>query len=339
MQTGVLLVNLGTPEAPTVPAVRRYLREFLSDPRVLDMPAPLRWLLLEGVILPFRPGKSAAAYAQIWTAEGSPLQLHTRRLAEKLASHLGDAFRVDYAMRYGKPSIPGRLTALLSRPLRELVVLPLYPQYASASTGSSLEAVMRALATLQNIPALRVAEAFYSHPAFIEAMAKTGAPVLEALKPDHVLFSYHGLPERQIRKSECKPGHCLAPDDACCAAVGPDNAFCYRAQCFATSRLLSARLGLDPRNCTTAFQSRLGRTPWIRPFTDEVLLALAQKGVRRLAVFEPSFVADCLETLEEMGIRGAEAFRAAGGERLELVPAPNSSDAWVRALSEIISAP
>src|SRR5690606_25957683 len=179
--------------------------------------------------------------------------------------------------------------------------------------------------------------AFHDHPAYLDAMAANAAPHLAGFRPDHVLFSYHGLPERQIRKSEGAAGHCLAADDSCCAALGPRNAFCYRAQSFATTRDLVARLELDPARVSTAFQSRLGRTPWIKPYTDEVLTTLAKSGVRRLAVFSPSFVADCLETLEEMSIRGDETFRAAGGEALMLIPALNASDDWVRAAARIIA--
>lgn len=339
MKTGVLLVNLGSPDAPKTPEVRTYLREFLSDPRVIDIPAPLRWLLLNAVILPFRPRKSAEAYSKVWMPEGSPLLVHSRAFAVKLAAHLGDSHRVALAMRYGNPSIPTALDGLLREPLRELVVVPLYPQYASSSTGTAVEAVLRALAPRWNIPAIRTVPAFFNNPEYINAMVENAAPRLAAFQPDHVLFSYHGLPERQIRKSEVVPGHCLSAEDACCAAYGSSNAFCYRAQSFATTRELAARLGLEPGRVSTAFQSRLGRTPWIRPYTDEVLVSLARSGVRRLAVFSPSFVADCLETLEEMSIRGAESFRAAGGAALELIPALNSADIWVRAAATLIRVP
>jgi ferrochelatase len=186
---------------------------------------------------------------------------------------------------------------------------------------------------------LRTVPAFFDHPAYLEAMAENAAPRLAAFRPDHVLFSYHGLPERQIRKSEAVPGHCLTAGDACCATYDSRNAFCYRAQSFATTRRLSGRLGLAPERVSTAFQSRLGRTPWIRPYTDEELVSLARSGVRRLAVFSPSFVADCLETLEEMSIRGAETFRTAGGEALDLIPALNASEAWVRAVAGMIRPP
>jgi ferrochelatase len=336
MKTGVLLINLGSPEAPTAAAVRPYLREFLSDPRVLDIPAPLRWLLLNAVILPTRPAKSAEAYAQVWTPDGSPLLMHSRAFTEKMVREMGDEYVVALGMRYGNPSIPSVLDTLLKEPLKELVVVPLYPQYASSSTGTAIEAVLRELSTRWNIPPVRITPPFFDHPGYLDAMTENAAPRLSAFRPDHVLFSYHGLPERHIRKSEGAQGHCLKSDDSCCATLGANNAFCYRAQSFATTRFLTARLGLEPSRVSTAFQSRLGRTPWIKPYTDEVLVSLAKAGVRRLAVFSPSFVADCLETLEEMSIRGAETFIEAGGEALELIPALNSSDSWVRAAGSLV---
>lgn len=336
MKTGVLLLNVGSPEAPTSAALRTYLRQFLSDPRVLDMPALSRWLLLHGIILRFRPRKSAHAYAQIWTPEGSPLLVHTRAFSAKLAAHSGENYRVEFAMGVGKPSIAEALEVLLREPLREIVVFPLYPQYASATTGSSVEAVLRALSPLTNIPPLRTIGSFFDHPAYLSAMVETSAPLLKTLKPDHVLFSYHGLPEQQIRKSETTPGYCLSAKNSCCADYGVKNAYCYRAQCFATTRLLAEGLGLSPQSFSMSFQSRLGRAAWIGPYTDQTLALLAGRGVRHLAVLTPSFVADCLETLEEIGIRGAQIFRAAGGERLDLIPAPNASDAWVQAAAAIV---
>ena len=336
MQTGVLLINLGSPEAPTAAAVRPYLREFLGDPRVLDIPAPLRWLLLNAVILPTRPAKSAEAYAAVWTEEGSPLLVHSRALAANVADALGPEYRVALGMRYGNPSIASALDELLREPVRELVVVPLYPQYASSSTGTALEVVHRELARRWNVPSVRTVPAFFDHPGYLDAVASEAAPLLRDFAPDHVLFSYHGLPERHIRKSECAPGHCFAANDACCAALDARNAFCYRAQSFATTRSLIARLGLDAARTSTAFQSRLGRTPWIKPYTDEALVSLAQSGVKRLAVFSPSFVADCLETLEEIAIRGDESFREAGGEALVLVPALNAAPSWVDVLTGLV---
>lgn len=336
-KTAVLVVNLGTPEGPTSGQVRTYLREFLSDPRVIDIPALGRWLLLNLFILPFRPKKSAAAYVKIWTAEGSPLLIHTRRFTEKLRAVLPKGFHVEFAMQYGNPSIPEMLAELAKGAPDELVIFPLYPQYASSSTGTTLEKVMGLVGKQWNVPAVCVIGPFYNDAGFLDAVAANGKPLLESLAPDHILFSYHGLPERQIQKSECVEGYCLKADDACCAQMSEKNRFCYRAQCFETTRQLAKRLGLDAAQYTTCFQSRLGRTPWIKPYTDVLIEELGRQGKKKVLVFSPSFVADCLETLEEISIRGQEAFREAGGEQLVLVPSLNSGDAWVGAASRILN--
>jgi len=333
-QTGVLLVNLGTPDAPMAAEVRRYLREFLSDPRVLDISPLGRWLLLNLIILPTRPARSAEAYRKIWGPDGSPLLVHSRALTERVRAALPD-FPVELAMRYGTPSISAGLTALRDRGCDRIVVLPLYPQYAASSTGSTAEAVYRAAGALWNTPYITVVPPFYDHPGFIDAFAAVGAPVLADLQPDHVLYSFHGLPERHMHKSDMSGAHCLRSAD-CCAAIVAANRHCYRAQCHATAHALTQRLGLDPSRTTISFQSRLGRAVWIRPYTDIVLPELAAKGVKRVAVFCPAFVADCLETLEEIGIRAEEDFKKAGGEALRLIPSLNASPAWVAAVVDLI---
>jgi ferrochelatase len=335
LPTGVLLVQLGTPDAPEPGAVRRYLREFLGDPRVLDVPAPARFALLYGAILPRRPRASARAYRAIWTAAGSPLLVHSRAFADALAKELGDGFRVALGMRYGAPSLVAAVESLAAARAARVVVLPLFPQYAASSTGSALERALALLGRRWNVPAVASVPPFFDDPGFVAAAAAVARPALEAARPDHVLFSYHGLPERQVRRSDASGGHCLARAD-CCDAPGAALAFCYRAQCFATSRALVAALGLDPARASTSFQSRLGRTPWIRPYTDEVLPELAARGVRRLAVLCPSFVADCLETLEEIGLRGRAQWRAEGGEELALVPCVNATPAWVSAAAALV---
>lgn len=337
MKTGVLVVNLGTPDAPSPSKVRAYLREFLSDPRVIDINPAGRFLLLNLFILPFRPRKSAEAYEKIWTADGSPLLFHTRAFSERLQAALPEGrFQVEYAMRYGQPSIPSRLDALLSQAVDRLVILPMYPQYASASTGSSLECVFKALAKRWNVPPVTVVAPFFRDSGFLDAFATLGRRNMAAFSPDHVLFSYHGLPERQIKRSESLEGHCLKADDACCAALSFKNQYCYRAQCFETTRQLAARLGLEPGRYSTAFQSRLGRTPWIKPYADLMIQDLAREGRKRLLVLEPSFTADCLETLEEIGLRANASFLAAGGEKLLLVPSLNSEPEWVAAARELV---
>ena len=331
---GVLLINLGTPDAPRAPEVRRYLREFLSDPRVLDIGAVGRWLLLNLVILPFRPARSAAAYRTVWGPGGSPLLHHSQRLTEALRLAMPDV-EIELAMRYGEPSLQRGLDALRARGCDRIVAVPLYPQYASSSTGSTVEALYRAAGEPWNTPFLTIVPPFYDHPAFIDALARVGAPVLEDFRPDHVMFSFHGLPERQVKKSDPSGAHCLARPD-CCDTIGVNNRNCYRAHCVATAGALRDRLGLARDATSIAFQSRLGRTPWIKPFTDVELVELARRGVRRLAVFCRAFVADCLETLEEIGIRAAESFKAAGGEDLRLVPCLNDHPVWVAALATII---
>ena len=330
---GALLINLGTPDAPRSPEVRTYLREFLSDPRVIDINPVGRKLLLEAVILPFRPAKSAAAYRQIWTAQGSPLLVESQALASRVRETLG--IPVELGMRYGNPSIASALSRLVAARVDSIVVAPLYPQYSSAATGSSLEEVFRAAGKLDVVPALSVVPPFFANPAFIESFARQGEPVLAREKPDHVLFSFHGLPERHVKRTDPTGLHCLQ-SAGCCDKLVDANRDCYRAQCFATARSLAARLALPDNGHTVCFQSRLGRTPWIKPYTDLVLPELAAKGLKRLAVFCPAFVADCLETLEEIGIRAQEQWRSLGGESLALVPSLNATAPWVDALAAMV---
>jgi len=334
--TGVLLTNLGTPGAPTTRAVRRYLREFLGDPRVIDLPAPLRWTLVNGIIAPFRASRSAALYRKIWTREGSPLLVHGLALRDAVQKRLGPSYCVALGMRYGVPSIPAALESLEAQGCTEIAVLPLYPQHASSTVGSTLEQVFRCAGARWNVPSIRAVAPFYDDPGFVAALAGSVRPVIERFQPDHVLLSYHGLPERHIRRGDPEGRHCLETD-ACCHEIGRNNLQCYRAQCFATSRALAGALGLEPSRCSTSFQSRLGRTPWIRPYTDEVVQELARRGVRRLAVACPSFVADCLETLEEIGMRLREQWQALGGEAFERVPCLNADPAWVDVVAQLVT--
>jgi ferrochelatase len=333
---GVLLINVGTPDAPTPGPVRRYLREFLSDPRIIDINPIGRWLLLNLIVLPFRPQKSAAAYAKIWTDAGSPLRIHGEALAAGLSARLPQA-EVVLGMRYGSPSIADGLEALRQRGVDRIVVFPLFPQYASASTGSALECVYGEVARRWNTPSISVVPPFYDDPAFIEPFLESGRAALAEFDADHTLFSFHGLPQRHMRKSDETGAHCLAVDD-CCAALCEANRNCYSAQCYATARALAGGLGLADGAYTVTFQSRLGRTPWLRPYTDIVLPELAAAGKKRLAVFCPAFVADCLETLEEIGMRADADYRAAGGEALCLVPCPNAAQAWIEGAARLVRA-
>lgn len=331
-RVGLLLVNLGTPDAPRPREVRRYLREFLSDPRVMDVPALTRFLVLELLILPRRPRASAAAYQKIWGPEGSPLLVHGKALAAKVQARLREAVQVELAMRYGNPSIARALDRFEERGVSRLIVFPLYPQYSSAATGSTIEEVQRLAGSRWNTPYLHIVPPFYDHPAYLEARAEVARPFLEPM-PERVFMSFHGLPERQIKKSDRSGSHCLARPD-CCAEIAMVNRYCYRAQCHAAARLLAERLGVPEERVVVCFQSRLGRSPWLRPATDEVLAAEARRGVRH-AVIVPAFVADCLETLEELGIRGIEIWRANGGEMLTVVPAVNAGDRFAEAVIEI----
>jgi ferrochelatase len=330
--TGLLLINLGSPQAPTTGAVRRYLREFLSDPRVIDINAVGRQLLLNAVILPFRPRKSAAAYRKVWLDEGSPLIVHSQALTREVRAALGAGWQVELAMRYGEPAIAPALDRLRAAGVDEIVVLPLYPQYAASSTGSSLEEVFRRAGARWVVPNLTVVPPFYDDAGYLDAFAAVGKEAVAG--KDHVLFSFHGLPERQVTKTDASGAHCLA-SASCCDAIAPVNRHCYRAQCFATARGIAARLGLAAEAWSTSFQSRLGRTPWIKPYTDLVLPELAGRGVRTLAVYCPAFVADCLETLEEIGIRAREQWLGLGGTELVLVPSLNASPRWVDAVAAL----
>lgn len=334
-KTGVLLVNLGTPKSPEPSDVRKYLREFLSDPRVLDINPIGRFALLEFAILPFRPKQSGEAYEKVWGERGSPLLYHSEDLRDGVAASLGDDYEVVLAMRYGEPSIPAGIAALEAQNLERIVVVPLFPQYSSAATGSALDRIFEIVGKRWNVPFVATVPPFYGHPSFIEAFAQVGRPVLDDFAPDHVLFSYHGLPERHMIKSDPTGSHCLK-SAGCCDRIVTANRFCYRAQCYETTRLLAAALGIEDDRHGVSFQSRLGRTPWIKPYTDVVLDELAAGGTKRLAVFSPAFVADCLETLEEIEIRAKEQFVAAGGEDLRLIPSLNAHPRWVDAVCEMV---
>jgi ferrochelatase len=333
MPHGLLLINLGTPDEPTTPAVRRYLREFLSDPRVIDINPVGRALLLNLIILPTRPAKSAEAYRSIWDPErGSPLLYHSQDLEKGVREKLGAGWVVELAMRYGKPTIASALEKLAAAKVDRIVVLPLFPQYATSSTGTAIARVMELATETWTVPALDFVPAFYDDAGFLAAFEAVAKPALDAAKPDHVLFSFHGLPVRQITKTDMTGKHCFATDDCCETLANPN---CYRAQSFFTARTLASRLGIAKADYTICFQSRLGRTPWIQPYTDVEIDRLAKAGKKRLAVLCPAFVADCLETVEEIGMRAKEQFKAAGGEELVLVPSLNATPAWVAAVSAI----
>jgi ferrochelatase len=333
--TGVLLINLGTPDNPSVGAVRRYLREFLNDPMVIDISPVARWMLLNLVVLPRRPKQSAAAYQKVWLKEGSPLLVYSEALKHSLQSTLGQEYTVELGMRYGNPSIASAVTRLDEASVDRIVVVPLYPQYAMSSTGTALAALYEDAASRSIVPPLQVIPDFYEHPGYLDAAAAMIEDERADFSPDHIFFSYHGLPERHVKKSDRSGQHCLAAPD-CCDQIVPANRSCYRAQCMATTRGLVQRLNLKQGDYTVGFQSRLGRTPWIKPYTDELLPALVADGKRRILVSCPSFVSDCLETLEEIGLRAREDFIEAGGEDLRLVPCLNDDQAWTDTVANMV---
>lgn len=324
--TGLLLINLGTPDSPSEGDVRRYLKEFLSDPRVLDGPAWRRKLILNLFILPSRPKESAKAYRSIWTEDGSPILVHSRSLLDKVRNRLPAGTPVELGMRYGNPSIREGIEKLTAAGARRLILFPMYPQYSEATTGSCLTEAHRVLGSMSRSLPLAEVPPFYDHPAWLMPLASRARPLLDGAPSGKVFLSFHGLPERQVRAADPGGATCLATED-CCDSIRPENARCYRAQCFATARELTRILDLPRDRVVTCFQSRLGRVPWIRPYTDE-MLALHARGGGDAVVLSPSFVADCLETLEELGIRGAETWSDAGGNRLTLAPCVNDDDLW-----------
>ncbi len=337
-QRGVFLINLGTPDAPEEAEVRRYLDEFLSDPRVIDKPSSTfgRWLLLNLFILPKRPKESAEAYRQIWEEKGSPLLTLSQDLVEKVQQRLGPDVPVKLGMRYQNPSIENVLKEFEEEGVDELVIFPLYPQYASASTGSTLQMVYELTAKQWNVPSIQVIPPFYDHPSFLDAFGEVAQPVIDDLKPDKVVMSFHGLPERHMTKSDASGGnHCLQSDN-CCDRIVKANRNCYRAQCFATARGIAERLKLTPDDYIITFQSRLGKDPWVKPYTDEVIVELAKAGIEKIAILSPAFVADCLETLEELAMRAKEDFIEHGGKDLRLVPSLNATDRWADAVVDLI---
>lgn len=332
-KTGVILLNLGTPRSPQPADVGAYLREFLMDPYVIDIPAPLRWFLVNVLIVPRRKHASGALYRKIWNEKGSPLLYHHLELAVKVQQRLGKSYLVAPAMRYVEPSVEEAVGMLKEAGVDRLICCPLYPQYSLAATESSVVHVEKlAKKVLPGVP-LTFLPPFYAEPAYLDAVASVSAPYLQ--KPfDKVLFSFHGLPERQVKKTDPSGQHCLV-SATCCDSIGVNNAMCYRAQSFVTAREVAKRLGLQQAQWDVGFQSRLGRTPWIRPYSDAFYRELPSQGVKHLTVLCPSFVADCLETLEEVQLRGLEEFRQHGGESLTLVPSLNSEDVWAEAVASL----
>lgn len=332
-QTGVLLVNLGTPNSPKPKDVYRYLIEFLTDSRVIDMPWFQRQLLVRGLIVPTRYKQSAKAYANIWTKEGSPLMVYGNQVKEALQDSLGDSYKVELAMRYQEPSIKKTLDGLLKQQIQYLIVVPLFPQYASATTGSVLQCVQENLSQYQVIPKVTLIDQFFDHPKMIAAFCEM-AKNHDIGSYDHVLFSFHGLPERHLKKAD-RNDYCRY-NKSCCNEPCSKNISCYAAQCYGTANAIAKKLNLPQDHYGVSFQSRLGKDPWLKPYTSEVIANLAKCGKKRVLVFCPSFVCDCLETIYEIGVEYSEEFKHAGGEQLDLVPGLNAHPQWIDALKHIV---
>jgi ferrochelatase len=332
----VLLINLGSPDSTSVSDVRKYLREFLMDGRVLDTPWLIRWCVVNLAILPTRPAQSAEAYEKVWTAEGSPLVVSSLRIQEELQRRLGEKTVVELAMRYQSPSIESAVTRLKDQGVTELFVFPLFPHYAMSSFETAVVRVQELAARIAPAMKLKIAAPYYNDPDYIDALAASAKPYLEA-PYDHLMFSFHGLPERHLRKSDPTGVHCLKTQD-CCDIPCVAHETCYRAQCYATVRAFVEVLGIPAGNYSVAFQSRLGRDPWLKPYTDFELTRLAGEGIKKMLVICPAFVSDCLETLEEIAMRGQETFLEAGGEELTLIPCMNEHPRWLDALEKIVRA-
>jgi ferrochelatase len=334
-RTGVLLLQLGTPDSPKTGDVRKYLREFLMDYRVIDVPYVARQILVNGIIANFRAPKSAKLYREIWSDKGSPLLIHGYSLRDKLRAHLGDDFQVELGMRYQNPSMKEALRKLKESNPERIILLPLFPQFASSSTGSALEFALKEISSWQYIPELQVVSSYYAHPEFINIWTSKANAFIEKENYDAYMFTFHGVPWRHIRKSGCA-GNCQK-GPAECPAIQSENHFCYRAQCFESARKVMHKLALPAERCVITFQSRLGKDPWLTPYTDYTLERLAGEGKKKILVFSMAFVADCLETIHEVGAEYQELFESKGGEKLQLIPSLNDDDAWVAFLGKQVT--
>lgn len=327
----VILVNVGTPDKSEVKDVRKFLTEFLNDPRVIDLPWLARKILVNLIIVPFRAKNSTRLYRKLWTAEGSPILAYLNRLTEKLQHLLGEDYRVFPAMRYQNPSLNKVLEEIRTKNFQEVVVFPLFPQYASSTTGTVVDYIMNKIKKWPIFPEIRFIGQFYDHPFFLKAFVER----IRTYRPgtyDHIIFSYHGLPLSHI-----KTIHPAIRSESCpCTQKMPEHGkYCYKATCYQTSRMLAGKLEIPSTAYTVAFQSRLSNK-WLGPFTDKTIVSLAEKGVKKLLVVSPAFVADCLETTLELGIDNANLFKKHGGETLTLVDSLNDGDLWVQAVAEMI---
>ncbi len=325
MSKGVLLVNLGSPKSTDPKDVKKYLGEFLMDERVIDVPLWARTLLVKGIILNTRPKQSAKAYSKIWWEEGSPLIVLTERLQKKVQAHT--ELPVEIAMRYGTPSIAEGLQKLHNQGVDEVMLFPLYPQHAMATTETILVLAEKLRAT--HFPNMKITNvpAFYNKEGYIKVLAESIGEHLKELDYEHLLFSYHGVPERHIRKSDITKMHCKI-DGSCCLAESKAHEFCYRHQCYETTRMVGDYLKLKPGTFSTSFQSRLGFDPWLQPYTDRTIERMGKEGFKKMAIVTPAFVSDCLETLEEIAMEGEEIFHEVGGKEFTTIPCLNDRDDW-----------
>ena len=330
---GVLLVNLGSPLSPTAKDVKPYLEEFLMDERVIDVPKWFRSFLVKGIILKTRPKRSAKAYKKIWWDEGSPLIVLSERLQQKVAAKT--SLPIALAMRYGQPSIASGLKELHQKGVDQVLLIPLYPQHAMATTETILVLAEEIRAKQYPNMTFTHLPAFYNHPDYIRVLSHSIQEYLQDKPWEHLLFSYHGVPERHIRKSDVTKAHCKI-DGACCQTKSKAHAYCYRHQCYETTRQVAEYLELRPGTFSTSFQSRLAGDKWLRPYTDKTVEGFAKNGTKQMAVVTPAFISDCLETLEEIGMEAKEDFEEKGGEEMHVVPCINDRDDWVNVLSRWI---
>lgn len=334
MRTGVLLINLGTPDSPKASDVKKYLTQFLNDPRVIDIHPVGRFLLVNGLIVPFRAPKSAKLYEKIWTKEGSPLLTNSTKMKVLLQKELGDNFVVELGMRYQNPSLGSALDKLRLAQVEKIIMIPLYPQYASSSTGSSVAEAIRLMQHWEVTPSVEVISKFYDNPDFISACV-AAAKKYDISEYDHVIFSYHGLPERHIMKGAAHYGSDSCKLGSCCDSITKNNQYCYRANCFETTRQLVKHLNIPEGKYVTTFQSRLD-DKWIKPYSDKVIEEKAKEGKKKMLVFSPAFVADCLETIYEIGTEYDEIFKEHGGEKITLVESLNDHPKWIEALKKMV---
>ena len=339
LKTAVLIINLGTPDSPSVKDVRKYLFEFLNDPRVIDIPAIARFILVNLIIVPFRAPKSAKIYKEIWVnnglpdgIKGSPILYYGKSVQEKLQKVLGSNYDVHLAMRYKNPSIDDMLSAIYEKNYEKIIVIPLFPQYASATTGSVVDKVVKIISGWWVIPEVKFVGQFYDNEGYINTIVEQ-ASKYKFDEYDHIIFSYHGLPIRQVDKVYKDKTHCQ--EHNCDTEINETNQYCYKATCYATTRLIAKKLGLSENKYTVCFQSRLDKN-WLEPFADKVIIEQAKKGAKRLLVFSPAFVADCLETLIEIGIEYQKLFEEHGGEKVQLVESLNDHPMWIETLKEMV---